>query len=140
MRQIFVIFAVLIVSIACAPVSELSLRQQKSEKQRSFNVELSYQKVFQSILDKSRACFLDTPGDVQFTVVGNRVNRNKTGEIVVAEVYGLEGREVLMLIDVLSINDNETQIKTYHVSRNAEPYVSNIRNWLNDKNSGCTTT
>ncbi|MDH5217529.1 MAG: hypothetical protein OEX19_07530 [Gammaproteobacteria bacterium] len=140
MRQFLVIFVVLLVCIACAPVSEMSLRQQKSEKQRSFNVEQSYQEVFQSILDKSRACFLATPSDVQFTVVGTRVNRSKTGEIVIAEVYGLNGREVLMLIDVLAINDNETQIKTYHVSRNAEPYVSNIRNWLDDENSGCTAT
>lgn len=139
MRHILVTFAFLLIVSACAPVSEISLRQE-TKKQRSFSVEQSYQNVFQSILDKSRACFLATPSNVQFTVVGTRVNSSKTGEIVVAEVHALNGREVLMLIDVLAISDNETQIKTYHVSRNAEPYVSNIRNWLDDENSSCTAT
>ena len=140
MRHILVTLAFLLIAIACAPVTEMSLRQQKSEKQRSFNVERPYKAVFQTILDKSRVCFLDKASDVQFTVVGNSVNKTKTAEIVVAEVYGLNGREVLMLIDVLAINDNETQIKTYHVSRNAESYVSNIRSWLDDENSSCSAT
>jgi hypothetical protein len=135
-RHFFGISVACLLISACAPVTESTLRTD-NEKQRSFNIDQPYQTTFQSILDKSRACFLDVPGDAQFTVVGTRVNRSRTGEIVVAEVYGKTSRQVMLLVDVIAINDNETQINTYHDSRYAEPYVANMRNWLIDPASTC---
>lgn len=136
MRHIIVVAVLAIIASACAPVTETTLRQSE-DKQRSFNIDQRYQTVFQTILDKSRACFLEIPGPSQFTVVGNRVNRDKVAEVVVAEVFGPKSREVLMLIDVIYLNDQETQVRSYHSSRRADLYVANIRAWLDKENSSC---
>lgn len=137
LRQTIVACGVLFGLMACAPMTDSMLRQVDEQKQRSFNVDNEFHAVFQAMLDKSRACFLHVPGDAQYTVVGNRIEPGRSGEIVVAEVYGPKSREALMLIDVIAINKSETQVRSYHSSRRMDDYVANLRNWLSDPNGSC---
>jgi hypothetical protein len=136
-RQIIVACCIGLGVSACAPMTDDMLRKVDEQKQRSFNVDSDFHAVFQAMLDKSRACFLNVPGDAQYTVVGNRIEPGRSAEIVVAEVYGPKSREALMLIDVIAINQSETQVRSYHSSRRMDDYVANLRVWLTDPNGSC---
>lgn len=136
-KKLSVFFVAIVVgSSACAPTTELSLRSSGTHK-RSFTVEQPYQAAFQTVLDKARACFLYQPIDVQLTVVGNRVNRDRTGEVVVAEVYGATSREVFLMIDFEAVTDKETLVNAYAGSRKGMPYVMSIQSWLDNPKGTC---
>ena len=107
MRFGFVLVLMTLASVACAPVTETSLRAEKKQV-RTFTVDKPYQQVFQNLLDNSRLCFLKQPITNQFTVTGTRVNRDKRGEVVVAEVWSMKERSVFLLIDVEAVNDQQS--------------------------------
>ncbi|MDH5545902.1 MAG: hypothetical protein OEZ43_09930 [Gammaproteobacteria bacterium] len=136
MKYIVFAFMVIFSLVGCAPVTESSLRQEAAGV-RTFTIEQPYQQVFQNLLDSSRQCFLNRPIETQFTVVGNRNNRVKSGEIVIAEIWSMAERNVFMLVDVEAVSNGESRITSYHSSRKAEEFVKLLGDWISQGKSAC---
>jgi len=135
--RVYILFLCLLAINACvAPITIDQLRSNGGHN-ISFEVNQPYQKVFADLLAQTRACYLNQPQVRQITVVGNRDNANKTGNITVEEVYAMAEHDAYLVIDVLSKNEKLTNVEAYIADKRAKAELESIKSWLSAKENKC---
>ncbi len=119
------LFLVAVLVVGCsAPITKESVRQDSAYK-TSFVVSQPYQQVFDVLLKRSQACYLDRPNSKQLTLVGNRDNGKKTANIVLEYVYAMAEHDVILLVDIRAQQDAQTlPAKTQAAKTQVNVYAS----------------
>lgn len=126
----------LLLNACVAPITKDQLRQQASYKV-DFEVKRPYQEVFSDLLAQTRTCYLNKEQKRQITVVGNRDNGLKTGNITVEEVYAMAEHDAYLVIDLASKNKNLTQVSAYIATSNAQKEVNSVKSWALGESKTC---
>lgn len=114
---------------ACsAPITKDSIRHDPVYT-KTVSVDKPYQIVFADLLKKSRACYLDQPFKKQLTLVGNRDNGKKTANITLEYVYAMAEHDVIMMVDITSVEKNKTQVNVYTSDKSYKPKVDRVGEW-----------
>lgn len=138
MRLLF-IGLILIVSLsACGPVTVKSLKERPVGT-LSFEVNQAYQDVYHKILKQARVCYLNKSIDEQIIIRDKRINKDKTGNITMAYVYGMQPEQVFITIDTISLDENRTSVKVWHASRQYKKQVNAIPQWVEDGGKKCVS-
>ena len=135
----YLILVSLLALAACAPITKQNIHTDPAYS-NTFTVSQPYQQVFDVLLKRSQACYLDRPTSKQLTLVGNRDNRNKTANITMEYVYAMAEHDVVMMIDITAGDDNkQTQISVYAHRRADVKKAELFEKWLNDPRNqvGC---
>jgi len=135
MRVSILIVCFLFLSGCVAPITKDQLRQHSSYKV-DFEINKPYQQVFSDLLRQTRVCYLNKPTKRQITVVGNRDNGKKIGNIMVEEVYAMAEHDAYLLIDVVSKTENLTTVSAY-ISAKAQEEVDSVKAWATENSKEC---
>ena len=141
LRLLTVVSCFLALSACVAPMTKDQLRQHASNKV-DFEVNRPYQQVFSDLLGQTRLCYLNKEQKRQITVVGNRDNSLKTANIIVEEVYAMAGHDAYLVIDLMSKNENLTQVSayvasTYFSNNSARNEMMSVKAWALQENNKC---
>ena len=136
LRLLTVVSCFLALSACVAPITKDQLRQHASNKV-DFEVNRPYQQVFSDLLGQTRSCYLNKEQKRQITVVGNRDNSLKTANITIEEVYAMAGHDAYLVIDLMSKNENLTQVSAYVASGKARNEMMSVKAWALQENNKC---
>lgn len=128
----YLLLICLLTLVACAPITKQSIRQAPAYSV-SFTVSQPYQQVFDVLLKRSQACYLDQPTSKQLTLVGNRDNGKQTANITMEYVYAMAEHDVILMLDIVAGEDNkQTKVNVYASRKGDVKKVDIIQKWLND--------
>jgi len=137
MKTITLLALILCFFVACtAPISKKVLREKPAYSVK-FEVNKQYQRIFQSLLDQTRACYLHKPLKHQITVVGKRNNADKTANIVVEHVYAMANHDAYLMIDFKSLDEGRTEVEVYTSDSQANKEVDGIKSWATSSDTQC---
>jgi len=136
MRVLILVACFLGLSACVAPITKDQLRQN-SKHTVDFEIKRPYQQVFSQLLAQTRKCYLDKPQVRQITVVGNRDNGKKTANITVEEVYAMAEHDAYLVIDVVSKNENLSQVSAYVSTVKAKDEVDSVKSWVLQNSKEC---
>jgi len=132
----------LIVFISCiflASCAASNIKEQKNfANSVEFTVDESYQRVYNNLLEKIHECKGETwTGEFASYRIRNELfNERREGHITF--IISNAGSQIYYIhIDIASVADKKTKAKAYVYYPTQEDYLSLIKQWAFDGNSGC---
>lgn len=122
--------------VACAPMTVDKLRAEPAGK-IEFDVGQGYKSAFQTVLARTKACYLNTRTTAQLIVSDSRNYDKKTGNVTVTLVFDATGEEAYLTIDVLGLSETSSKITAYYARSASQPEALKVQSWLVDGSSEC---
>jgi hypothetical protein len=135
-RTIISIFIFVIIS-ACTPSTAGGVRALDASKQRSFDVEQNYQKVYRTLLEQMRYCDQANMLTANMQIDGDLYNDIKTGTIS-QTLVGIGYTNVYQVIDVKEISELNSNVKIFVSLGNPDIYANRIKGWIIDNKKDCS--
>ena len=123
----FLIAISILALVACSgPITKKTLRQDPAYT-TSFTVNQPYQQVFEVLLNRSKACYLDRPTSKQLILLDKRDYGKKTAYITLEYVYAMSQLDVILLIDITSVASGKGESAAQNQGNSAEGGAESTR-------------
>jgi len=136
LSKLFAVVCGVVGLTACAPMTVEHLRAHPAGK-LEFDVGSGYKQAFQTVLARTKACYLGPRTTAQLAVSDSRDYDKKTGNVTVTLLFDATGEEAYMTIDVLGVSDDASKITAYYDRSASEPEARMVKAWLVDGSTEC---
>ncbi len=129
-----------IVLTACAPLlSPLTVEELRSKAagKVEFTVEKNYKQAFQTVLARTKACYLGAPTTAQLAVSDSRNYDLKTGNVTIKLLYDATGEEVYLTVDVIGVGEGASKVTAYYERAASKAEANVVQTWLVDGSVEC---
>lgn len=124
------------VLVGCAASSPEEARELGPDRRYVFQVDRSYQKVYQTILDNARKCWQGPVGTAMQMVNGDLYPDSRTGTISVG-MYGAMGPQLYQVIDVRGTEGDRTEVVAMFPFGPVDKLGPRLKVWAEGSSSEC---